>query len=60
MAEEWIKDAWNEAKVKANLHTETDKALGATEQKNKKLTTKLTTEEKARKSAKASLKNAQD
>ena len=34
MAEEWVKDARNEARVKANLRTETNKALGAAKQKN--------------------------
>ena len=29
VAEEWVKDARNEAKVEANLHTKTNKALGA-------------------------------
>ena len=37
VAEEWIRDARNEAKVKANLRAETHKALGATKQKNKEL-----------------------
>ena len=31
MVEEWVKDARNKARVKANLCTETDKALGAAE-----------------------------
>ena len=31
MAEEWEKDARNEARVEANLRTETNKALGAAE-----------------------------
>ena len=34
MAEEWVKDARNEARVKANLRTETNKALGAAKHKN--------------------------
>ena len=34
MAEEWVKDARNEARVEAILCAETNKALGAVEQKN--------------------------
>lgn len=60
MAEEWVRDAHNEARVKANLRVETSKALGAAEQKNQELTVKLTTEERERRSAEADLKNAQD
>ena len=60
VAEEWVKDARNDAKVKANLHAEANKALGASEQKNKELTTKLIAEERVRMNAEAGLKNAQD
>jgi len=60
MAEEWVKDAPNEAKVEANLRAETSKALGAAKQKNQELTTKLTAEERERRSAEAGLKNTQD
>ena len=59
-AEEWVKDAQNEAKVEANLRADADKALGIVEQKNKELATKLTVEEKERMSAEAGLKNAKD
>lgn len=59
MAKNWLKDAWNEARLADNLCAEANKALGIAEQKNKKLTTKLTTKERGRKSAEASLKNAQ-
>lgn len=45
-AEEWMKDAQNEAKVEANLRAETNKALGIVEQKIQELTTKVTTERK--------------
>ena len=45
MTKEWVKDAWNEARVEANLSTEADKALGAL---------------RARRSVEAGLKNAQD
>lgn len=58
MAEEWVKDAQNEARLADNLRVETSKALGATEQKKKKLTTKLAAEDRGRKSAEAGLKNA--
>ena len=54
MAEECVNDARNEAKVEAY------RALGATEQKNKELDSKLVAEERARLSAEASLKNAED
>ena len=33
MAEEWVKDTQNKARVETNLHAETSKA-GATKQKN--------------------------
>lgn len=60
MAEEWVNDARNQAKVEANIFPETSKALGAAKQKNQELTTKLTAEERARKSVEAGLKNTQD
>ena len=60
MAEEWVKDARNETKVEANLRVETSKAPNVTKQKNQKLSAKLTTEERERRSTEASLKNAQD
>ena len=60
MAKEWVKDAQNKARVETNLHAETSKALGTAEQKNQELATKLTAEERGRKSAKVGLKNAQD
>ena len=56
--EEWVKDAQNEARVKANLYVETSKALGAVEQKNQELAAKLIIEERGRKSIETSLKNA--
>ena len=58
VAEEWVKDAKNEARVEANLHIKTNKALGAAKQINQELTTKLTAEERVRKNAEAGLKNA--
>ena len=60
VAEEWVTDAQNEAKVKANLRAKANKALGTAEQKNKELASKLVAEEKARLSAEAGLKNAKD
>ena len=59
MAEEWVKDARNKARLAYNLRAKTSKALGAVEQKNKELTTKLVTKDRGRKSAEAGLKNAQ-
>ena len=56
--EEWVKNAQNEARVEANLRAETSKALGAVEQKNQELATKLIVEEKGRKNIETSLKNA--
>lgn len=52
-----MKDARNKARVEANLHAKTSKALGVTEQKGQELTMKLIVEERGRKSTKASLKN---
>lgn len=53
-----MKDARNKARLTDNLRTKTNKALGATEQKNKELNMKLAAEDRGRKSAEASLKNA--
>ena len=53
-----MKDARNEAKVEANLHAKTSKALGITEQKIQELTTKVIAKEKERMSIEAGLKNA--
>ena len=58
VVKEWVRDTRNKARVEANLRFETNKALGATEQKNKELTTKLIVEERKRKSVEAGLKNA--
>ena len=51
-----MRDACNKAMVKANLRTETSKAMGAAKQKNKE----LMAEEREMRNAKAGLKNAQD
>ena len=58
MVEEWVKDACNEARVEANLRTETNKTLGAAKQKNQELIAKLTVKDKERRSVEAGLKNA--
>ena len=39
VAEEWVKDAQNEARVEANLRTEANKSLGAMKQENQELAT---------------------
>ena len=57
MAKEWVKDTRNEARLEDNLHAETSKALATVEQKNKRLTMKLASEDRGRKSVKTSLKN---
>ena len=59
MVEEWVKEAQNDAKNEVHLRLETEKALGAAKEENKELLSKLTIEERERKSAKARLKNAQ-
>ena len=60
MADEWVKNARNKARVETKLRAETSKALKGAEQKNQELTTKLTMEERVQKSAKVGLKNVQD
>ena len=55
MAEEWTRDMRNEAKVKANLHAETNRALKAAKQKNKKLQANLIAEERAQRNIEVSL-----
>ena len=56
-----MEDAQNEARVKANLRAETNKALGVAKHKIQELTTKVTAEERERerRNAEAGLKNAQ-
>lgn len=51
-----MKDARNEARLVENLHVETTKALGATEQKNKELALKLATADRDQKKPEAGLK----
>lgn len=60
MAKEWVKDAHNETRVEAHSHAEAKKSLGALKQEQLELAAKLTVEERARRSAKAGLKSAQD
>ena len=60
VVEEWARDARNEARAEANSRAEAKKSLGALKQEKQELGTKLTAEEKARRSAEARLKNLQD
>ena len=59
MAEEWVKDAWNDVKNEVHLRLDTEKALGATNEENEELLSKLIAEERERKSVEARLKNGQ-
>ena len=59
VVEEWFNDAWNEARFKAKLHAEANRDLGAYEHKNKELTNKLTTVDRAHLSVVVDLKNAE-
>ena len=47
VVKKWVKDTRNEARAKANLLAEANKALGAMKQENQELATKLTAEERA-------------
>ena len=60
MAEEWVNNIGNKARVEDNLHAKANRARGTSEQKNKELASKLVAEERARLSAKAGLKNVKD
>ena len=57
-AEEWVRDAQNEARIEANLRAKTNKALGAAKQKNKEFTAKLISKRREQKSVEVGLKNA--
>ena len=59
MAEEWVSKARNDAKNKANLRLDAEKALGAAKEENKDLATKLTASERDRNSALAGLKTVE-
>ena len=59
MAEEWVKDARNDVKNEVHLRIDTEKALGATNEENEELLSKLIAKERERKSIEARLKNGQ-
>ena len=59
MAKKWVNDARNEARVEAKLCAEANKALGASNQKNKELASKLMEEERVRLSTEAGLKTVE-
>ena len=59
VAKEWVKKARNDVKNKVHLRLETEKALGAAKEENKEMLSKLTAEERDRKSAEAGLKSAE-
>ena len=59
MVEEWVKETRNNVKNEVYLRLETEKALGAVKEENKELLSKLTAEERKRRSVEAGLKNAQ-
>ena len=51
MVEEWVNKARNDAKIEVHFCLELEKALGAMKEENKDLLSKLTAEERERKSA---------
>ena len=57
MAEEWVRDAHNEARVKAHSLAEVEKSLGVLKQEQAELSDKLVTADRARLSAETGLKN---
>ena len=59
MVEESVKETRNDVKNEVYLRLETEKALGAANEENKELLSKLTIEERKRRSVEAGLKNAQ-
>ena len=59
MVEEWVKETRNDVKNEVYLRLETEKALGAVKEENKELLSKLTAEERKRRSVETGLKNAQ-
>ena len=59
MLEEWVKEARNDVKNKVFLRLKVEKALGAAKEENKELLSKLTVEERERKSAQVGLKSAE-
>lgn len=58
-AEEWVKDARNEARAANNLCAEASKSLTAAESRNKELPLKLSIADRDWKSAEAGLKTVE-
>ena len=58
VAEEWIKEAWNDAENEVHLRVEAEKSLGVAKQECKELASKLIVKEKERRSAETRLKIA--
>ena len=59
MVEESVKETRNDVKNEVYLRLEIEKALGAVKEENKELLSKLTAEERKRRSVETGLKNAQ-
>ena len=59
MAQEQINKARNDAKFEVHLRLEIEKILGAVKEENKDLLSKLTAEERERKSTQVGLKTAE-
>ena len=59
VVEEWVKEALSEVKNEVHLRLKIEKALGAVKKENKELLSKLTVEERERRSVEAGLKKAQ-
>ena len=59
MAKEWVNKARNDAKSEVHLPLKTEKTMGAMKEENKDLLSKLTTEERERKSTQAGLKTVE-
>ena len=59
VAEEWVKEARNDARNEAHLRVEAEKSLGIAKQECKELAFKLIAEERERRSAEVGLKNTQ-
>ena len=58
VAEECIKEAWNDAENEVHLRVKAEKSLGVAKQECKELASKLIVKEKERRSAETGLKNA--
>ena len=59
VAEEWVRDTRNEARVEALSHADVEKSLGALKQEQAELSEKLKEVDKARLSDEAGLKNVE-